>query len=91
MYALYLYAALHAPCDRITSAEIGQTVGINSTQVRRDLAMLRIKGRRGVGYDALELAAALRRELAPSHADMKRLARLARERAAQLAEITQIL
>lgn len=48
----------------ISSEEISRLVGVNATQVRRDLSqILGRSGKRGVGYDAEKLTAAIRRVL----------------------------
>lgn len=60
----------------ITSKRISELTGINSTQIRRDLSMLQIWGKRGVGYDS----ATLRQELVPhldgTRKELERLSRL---------------
>lgn len=47
----------------ISSVDLARAVGVSAAQVRRDLAALGHLGRRGVGYDAAGLAAAIRRTL----------------------------
>ena len=61
--AAYLVPVLAAN-GTITSGEIGHAVGVNSTQVRRDLSQLLGRtGRRGVGYDTTKLASEIRQTL----------------------------
>lgn len=60
--SLYL-RALHAwPAGggTVSSGRIAAACGVTDAQVRRDLAGLGHLGRRGVGYDAADLAAAIR-------------------------------
>ena len=47
----------------VSSLDLAQSVGVSAAQVRRDLASLGHLGRRGVGYDAAGLTAAIRRTL----------------------------
>lgn len=51
------------PDDKVSSSRIAEAVGVSDAQVRRDLAALGHLGQRGVGYDARELAAAIRTAL----------------------------
>jgi NADH/NAD ratio-sensing transcriptional regulator Rex len=71
----------------VTSQALGEAVGLNPTQVRRDLMGLPVGGRRGVGYSAVDLAGALRRELAPHRATIETLAEQYRLRHEQLARV----
>jgi redox-sensing transcriptional repressor len=47
----------------VSSGRIAAAVGVSDAQVRRDLAALGHLGQRGIGYDARELAAAIRAAL----------------------------
>jgi redox-sensing transcriptional repressor len=49
--------------EKVSSGQIADAVGVSDAQVRRDLAALGHLGQRGVGYDARELAAAIRTAL----------------------------
>src|SRR5262249_48349000 len=48
---------------KVSSGQIAQVVGVSDAQVRRDLAALGHLGRRGIGYEARELATAIRAAL----------------------------
>src|SRR3954470_9937971 len=63
--SLYLrcLAAWAAADGKVSSGRIAQAVGVSDAQVRRDLAALGHLGQRGVGYDARELASAIRAAL----------------------------
>jgi redox-sensing transcriptional repressor len=63
--SLYLRFLADWPADggKVSSGQIAKPVGVSDAQVRRDLAALGHLGRRGVGYDASELAAAIRSAL----------------------------
>jgi redox-sensing transcriptional repressor len=60
--SLYLRALAAWPADagKVSSGRIAAACGATDAQVRRDLASLGHLGRRGIGYDAPELAAAIR-------------------------------
>jgi redox-sensing transcriptional repressor len=47
----------------VSSGALARAVGVSDAQVRRDLAALGHLGRRGIGYDAVALAFAVRRTL----------------------------
>lgn len=47
----------------VSSLDLARAVGVSAAQVRRDLAALGHLGRRGVGYDAAGLTAAIRHTL----------------------------
>ena len=49
--------------EKASSGRIAEAVGVSDAQVRRDLAALGHLGQRGVGYDARELATAIRTAL----------------------------
>ena len=63
--SLYLRSLAAWPADggKISSGRIAEAVGVSDAQVRRDLAALGHLGQRGIGYDARELAAAIRSAL----------------------------
>src|SRR6266536_2318255 len=60
--SLYLRCVAGWPTDgeKVSSSRIAEAVGVSDAQVRRDLAALGHLGQRGVGYDAKDLAAAIR-------------------------------
>jgi redox-sensing transcriptional repressor len=63
--SLYLRFLAAWPADggKVSSGQIAKPVGVSDAQVRRDLAALGNLGQRGIGYDAAELAAAIRAAL----------------------------
>ncbi|MBY0514746.1 MAG: redox-sensing transcriptional repressor Rex [Gemmataceae bacterium] len=63
--SLYLRCLAGWPADagKVSSGQIARAVGVSDAQVRRDLAALGHLGRRGVGYEAKDLAAAIRAAL----------------------------
>jgi redox-sensing transcriptional repressor len=63
--SLYLRCVAGWPADgeKVSSGKIAEAVGVSDAQVRRDLAALGHLGQRGVGYDARELANAIRTAL----------------------------
>jgi redox-sensing transcriptional repressor len=63
--SLYLRCVACWPADgeKVSSSRIAEAVGVSDAQVRRDLAALGHLGQRGVGYDARELATAIRTAL----------------------------
>lgn len=64
--SLYLRCVAEWPADtadKVSSSRIADAVGVSDAQVRRDLAALGHLGQRGVGYDARELASAIRTAL----------------------------
>ncbi len=63
--SLYLRCVADWPMDGepVSSGRIAEAVGVSDAQVRRDLAALGHLGQRGVGYDARELATAIRTAL----------------------------
>ena len=63
--SLYLRCVAGWPAngEKVSSGRIAQAVGVSDAQVRRDLAALGHLGQRGVGYDARELASAIRAAL----------------------------
>lgn len=63
--SLYLRCLNGWPDDagKVSSGRIADAVGVSDAQVRRDLAALGNLGQRGIGYDAKDLAAAIRSAL----------------------------
>lgn len=63
--SLYLRSLTAWPSDagKVSSGRIATAVGVSDAQVRRDLAALGHLGQRGIGYDARELATAIRAAL----------------------------
>ena len=89
--ALYLYAADRVGSGPISSATIGESAGVNPTQVRRDFMALGVPGKRGVGYSAPDLAVILRRALLPNRETVEDLAELYRVLHEQLAHVAERL
>ncbi len=63
--SLYLRCVAIWPADggKVSSGRIAAAVGVSDAQVRRDLAALGHLGQRGIGYEAKELATAIRAAL----------------------------
>lgn len=63
--SLYLRCVAGWPADggKVSSGRIAAAVGVSDAQVRRDLAALGHLGQRGIGYEAKELASAIRAAL----------------------------
>jgi redox-sensing transcriptional repressor len=63
--SLYLRELVGRPAGgpAVSSGRLALACGVNDAQVRRDLASLGHLGRRGIGYDADELATAIRAAL----------------------------
>ncbi len=63
--SLYLRTLAGWPLDgtKVSSGRIAEACGVSDAQVRRDLAALGHLGQRGIGYDAGELATAIRAAL----------------------------
>ncbi|MBA4189189.1 MAG: redox-sensing transcriptional repressor Rex [Planctomycetaceae bacterium] len=63
--SLYLRCVASWPADggKVSSGRIAAAVGVSDAQVRRDLAALGHLGQRGIGYEAKELATAIRAAL----------------------------
>jgi redox-sensing transcriptional repressor len=63
--SLYLRSLSAWPADagKVSSGRIAAAVGVSDAQVRRDLAALGHLGQRGIGYEARDLAAAIRAAL----------------------------
>ena len=60
VYLGALTALIAAGRTTASSEDLARTCGVGAAIVRRDLSLLRFTGRRGVGYDALDLAEAIR-------------------------------
>ncbi|MFO0937616.1 MAG: redox-sensing transcriptional repressor Rex [Gemmataceae bacterium] len=65
--AAALRLSLYLRCLRgeetVSSGQLAAAVGVSDAQVRRDLAALGHLGRRGIGYDAVELIEVIRKKL----------------------------
>ncbi len=63
--SLYLRCVAGWPADggKVSSGRIASAVGVSDAQVRRDLAALGHLGQRGIGYEARDLAVAIRAAL----------------------------
>ena len=63
--SLYLRCVAVWPADggKVSSGRIAAAVGVSDAQVRRDLAALGHLGQRGIGYEARDLASAIRAAL----------------------------
>lgn len=62
---LYLHALSRLPAevDTVASADLAAMTGVTAAVLRKDLAALRINGRRGVGYDRTVLSERLQEAL----------------------------
>jgi redox-sensing transcriptional repressor len=63
LYLRRLETLLRDGTTKVSSGLLGEALGVTDAQVRKDLAYLGNLGRRGVGYAAPELIAAIRRAL----------------------------
>jgi redox-sensing transcriptional repressor len=63
LYLRRLEELLRDGSPRVSSALLGEAVGVKEAKVRKDLASLGNLGHPGVGYDVAELTAAIRRAL----------------------------
>lgn len=63
LYLRRLENLLRDGTSKVSSGLLGETLGVSDAQVRKDLAHLGNLGRRGIGYSAAELIAAIRRVL----------------------------
>src|SRR3954447_26020557 len=63
LYLRRLEGLLREGTTRVSSGLLGEALGVTDAQVRKDLAYLGNLGHPGVGYDAPELVAAIRRAL----------------------------
>lgn len=55
----YLYVAAQTDVPTISSREIADVCGLHSSQVRRDLSIIQLAGKRGVGFPSKRLAQGL--------------------------------
>lgn len=60
VYLGALTALISSGRTTASSEDLARACGVGAAIVRRDLSLLRFTGRRGVGYDALDLADAIR-------------------------------
>jgi redox-sensing transcriptional repressor len=63
LYLRRLEGLLREGATRVSSGMLGEPLGVNDAQVRKDLASLGNLGHPGIGYSAPELIAAIRRTL----------------------------
>jgi redox-sensing transcriptional repressor len=63
LYLRRLEGLLREGTTRVSSSLLGESLGVGDAQVRKDLASLGNLGQPGIGYDAPELIAAIRRVL----------------------------
>jgi redox-sensing transcriptional repressor len=63
LYLRRLENLLREGTTRVSSRLLGETLGVTDAQVRKDLAYLGNLGHPGIGYEAAELIAAIRRVL----------------------------
>jgi redox-sensing transcriptional repressor len=63
LYLRHLERVLHDGAQKVSSSQLGEALGINDAQVRKDLANLGNLGQPGIGYHLPDLIAALRRRL----------------------------
>src|SRR5438270_7061290 len=63
LYLRRLESLLREGTTRVSSGMLGEPLGVNDAQVRKDLATLGNLGQPGIGYPAAELISAIRRTL----------------------------
>jgi redox-sensing transcriptional repressor len=63
LYLRHLERLQHEGSQKISSSQVGEALGINDAQVRKDLAYLGNLGQPGIGYPIGDLTAALRHRL----------------------------
>jgi len=63
LYLRHLEGLLHDGVHKVSSSQLGDSLGVTDAQVRKDLGSLGHLGHPGVGYAAAELIAAIRRAL----------------------------
>ncbi len=68
LYLRHLERWNHDGMFVVSSSQLGEVLGINDAQVRKDLAYLGNLGQPGIGYQTQELIAALRHRLGVDHA-----------------------
>ena len=63
LYLRCLDGLLREGYAKVSSSQLGESLGVSDAQVRKDLANLGNLGQPGIGYSAVELTAAIRRAL----------------------------
>src|SRR3954451_10798184 len=63
LYLRHLERLYQQNAQKVSSSQLGEALGINDAQVRKDLAYLGNLGQPGIGYLIADLVAALRRRL----------------------------
>lgn len=63
LYLRRLEGLLHDGIQKVSSSQLGDSLGVTDAQVRKDLAALGNLGHPGIGYSAPELIAAIRQAL----------------------------
>jgi redox-sensing transcriptional repressor len=63
LYLRRLENLLHEGTTKVSSSQLGESLGVTDAQVRKDLAYLGNLGHPGIGYAIAELIAAIRRAL----------------------------
>ena len=63
LYLRHLERLQHEGVQKISSSQLGDALGINDAQVRKDLAYLGNLGQPGIGYNTQDLIVALRRRM----------------------------
>ena len=63
LYLRHLERLVLEGAQKVSSGQLGEALGINDAQVRKDLAYLGNLGQPGIGYPAQELIDALRQRL----------------------------
>jgi redox-sensing transcriptional repressor len=61
LYLRHVERLLHEGAPKVSSSQLGEALGINDAQVRKDLAYLGNIGQPGIGYHLPDLVVALRR------------------------------
>src|ERR1043166_9657302 len=61
LYLRHVERLMHEGAAKVSSSQVGEALGINDAQVRKDLAYLGNIGQPGIGYHVADLIAALRR------------------------------
>jgi redox-sensing transcriptional repressor len=61
LYLRHVERLLNEGASKVSSSQVGEALGINDAQVRKDLAYLGNIGQPGIGYHLPDLVAALRR------------------------------
>lgn len=63
LYLRHLERLHHEGTPKVSSGQLGEALGVNDAQVRKDLAYLGNLGQPGIGYNTRELISALRNRL----------------------------